>query len=328
MRLSTIIPVYNAEKTLGTTLASLHVPDGHEMEIIVVDDGSTDGSAVIATSFGCKVIGLEGNRGPSVARNRGAEEASGEIFIFTDADIEFLPDTIDRIVRHFSLDPGCAAVVGNLTPTGDFENLLSAYKNLYTHFSFKDSGPVLTVVYTSLTAVRAEAFRQVGGFPDVVPNEDRLFGLALTANGYRIVFDNNIQVRHHRTYHFKEFIGMEMQRSRNIMLMTLEARLLKRWDFKEHIPRSFKDASVLVALTAAGVPAACVWPQALYLSLAGLVGTAWVLRSFFSFIASHKGVLFGCICYPLLVLDLFFCLVGASRGVVAFLLGERIGARS
>jgi glycosyltransferase involved in cell wall biosynthesis len=327
MRLSTIIPVYNAERTLGRTLASLRAPDGHEMEVIVVDDGSTDRSASIAEAHGCKVIRMQGNRGPSAARNRGAQEASGEVFVFTDADIEFLPDTLDRIVGHFLTDPHCAALVGNLTPTGEFENFLSAYKNLYTHFSFKDSGPYLTVVYTSITAVRAAAFREAGGFPDVYPNEDRIFGLALTAKGHRIRFDNAVQVRHHRTYRPTEFIAMEVERSRTIMLMTLEARVLKRWTFREHIPSTFKAASVLAAVAGAGIVAAPVSPPLLLVSLAALAGIAWVLRSFFSFIASERGALFCCACYPLLVADLFLCLAGATWGVWAFLKGDRIGGR-
>ena len=244
MIISVIIPALNAAHTLPRVLASIQDGPALQVEIIVVDDGSKDRTAEIAEKRGCKVIQMGGTYGPSRARNTGAKAASGDLFVFTDADIVFMDDTLTKIVNTFEQHEICAAVVGNLTPRGHFENAWSTYKNLYTHFSLKNSGAYPTSVFTSLTAVWPLAFWDVGGFPDIYPNEDRLFGMALAQKRYRILFDNSLQVQHLHNYSWDEFLRMEFQRARNIFLLTLEMKLLKQGMMEEHIPRSFWLASV------------------------------------------------------------------------------------
>ena len=76
MRFSVIIPAYNAERTLSSCLEALvdqSIPN-QDYEVIVVDDGSTDGTSKIAKGFGVKYI-FQTNHGPATARNRGAREA-------------------------------------------------------------------------------------------------------------------------------------------------------------------------------------------------------------------------------------------------------------
>lgn len=93
---SVIVPVYNAEKTLRDTLQSLDEQTLLELEIIVVDDGSTDNSLSLATSMAktskhaIAVLHQE-NKGPSAARNHGLDNAHGEYFAFVDSD-----DTVDK----------------------------------------------------------------------------------------------------------------------------------------------------------------------------------------------------------------------------------------
>ncbi len=92
---SVIIPVYNAEKHLATAIEGICVQEGVELEIILVNDGSTDGSASICEKYSSmdsriKVLHRP-NGGPSAARNAGLEAAAGEFIFFMDAD-----DTLDR----------------------------------------------------------------------------------------------------------------------------------------------------------------------------------------------------------------------------------------
>lgn len=86
-KVSVVIPCYNGAKylreTLGSALAQTHAP----LEVIVIDDGSTDDSAAIAESFGPPVrVIRQSNQGESVARNRGIDEATGDWIAFLDAD--------------------------------------------------------------------------------------------------------------------------------------------------------------------------------------------------------------------------------------------------
>lgn len=94
---SVIVPAYNAVKTLGETLRSACAQQGVELEVLVVDDGSTDGSAELAASFGPPVRVLrQTNAGVGAARNRGLAEARGRWIAFLDADDLWEPDKLSR----------------------------------------------------------------------------------------------------------------------------------------------------------------------------------------------------------------------------------------
>ncbi len=92
---SVIIPAYNSEKTLSRAIGSALEQNSIPLEIIVVDDGSTDGTADKVREYGGKVrLIQQENRGAGAARNRGVAEAAGEFIAFLDADDEYLPDRL------------------------------------------------------------------------------------------------------------------------------------------------------------------------------------------------------------------------------------------
>jgi glycosyltransferase involved in cell wall biosynthesis len=96
---SIIIPVYNEEKDLGNCLSSLQRQSYKNLEIIVVDDGSTDNTRKIAKSFK-KVKLIKGeHKGPGFSRNLGARQAKGEILSFVDADMTFDKDYIKNLIQ-------------------------------------------------------------------------------------------------------------------------------------------------------------------------------------------------------------------------------------
>ena len=89
-KISVIIPVYNAEKTIRRCLESIMSSEYEEYEVVVVDDGSTDNSASILFEYAnrdrrVKIIN-QPNSGPAIARNKGLELAEGEIIAFVDSD--------------------------------------------------------------------------------------------------------------------------------------------------------------------------------------------------------------------------------------------------
>lgn len=97
MKVSIIIPVYNEEKTIESCLQSLS-KQTTKGEIIVVDDGSTDNSKSVVSSQKSVVLLQQNHQGPGAARNLGASKASGGILVFVDADMEFEPDFIEKLV--------------------------------------------------------------------------------------------------------------------------------------------------------------------------------------------------------------------------------------
>lgn len=100
VKVSVVVPVYNAERTLGECLDGILAQTLRETEIICVDDGSTDGSAAVLEAYRRKDGRIRAlrqeNRGAGAARNTGLAEARGEFLSFLDADDRFEPDLLER----------------------------------------------------------------------------------------------------------------------------------------------------------------------------------------------------------------------------------------
>lgn len=99
---SCVVPVFNGALYLTEAIESIEAQTWRPIEIIVVDDGSTDGTPGIIAGLGARVRALhQPNRGPSAARNAGLAAASGTFVAFLDADDLWLPDKLARQMAHF-----------------------------------------------------------------------------------------------------------------------------------------------------------------------------------------------------------------------------------
>ena len=109
--ISVVIPLYNKEKEIARTLRSVLAQTSQPLEIIVVDDGSTDGSAARVEEIGSPLIRLirQENRGVSAARNRAMQEACGEYAALLDGDDTWEPGYLAEIERLIAAYPGCGA---------------------------------------------------------------------------------------------------------------------------------------------------------------------------------------------------------------------------
>src|SRR6476660_944325 len=134
MRLSIIIPVYNASAFLDRCLSALQASTFTDYECIVVDDASTDGTRAIADRHGVHVVALDVNGGPARARNCAARVAQGEILVFIDSDVCVHRDTLERIDAHFRSAADVAAVMGSYDDTPAEPSFVSQYKNLFHHY--------------------------------------------------------------------------------------------------------------------------------------------------------------------------------------------------
>lgn len=197
---SVIVCCRDGRDRIGACLRSLEALHGPEAEIIVVDDGSSDGTAdLIEKEFpGVKTIRLE-TAGLSAARNAGAEAATGEVVAFTDDDCEVDPDWLVEIARVFT--DGWDAVGGpNLPPRPrDLANaVVTAAPGAASHVMLDDREA--EHVPGCNIAVRRTAYFQIGGFdPDFrTAGDDVDFCWRLRDAGMRIGFAPNAFVWHHR----------------------------------------------------------------------------------------------------------------------------------
>ena len=128
------MPVFNARHFLPRVLAPLldMRRSGAVLEVIVVDDGSTDSSADLAAEIGALVVSASANAGPGAARNIGAARAAGDILWFVDADVVAQADGPEYIRAAFE-DPSVIAIFGSYDDQPPAPNFASRYKNLIHH---------------------------------------------------------------------------------------------------------------------------------------------------------------------------------------------------
>src|SRR5271166_301363 len=111
--LSVVIPVRNGGRDFEHCLRRLRDSVESDFELIVVDDGSVDGSGDVARRAGAIVIRNSLPLGPAAARNRGARVARAPLIFFLDADVAVHPETIERAFERFGTDPGLSALFGS-----------------------------------------------------------------------------------------------------------------------------------------------------------------------------------------------------------------------
>jgi glycosyltransferase involved in cell wall biosynthesis len=115
MTISVIIPVYNCERYVGEAVESVIRQSYRPMEIILIDDGSTDGSSEAIKRFGSQVRYIyQPNNRQGAARNRGVEMATGEFLAFLDADDLWLEDKLKIQMSAFDADARLEAVLGHI----------------------------------------------------------------------------------------------------------------------------------------------------------------------------------------------------------------------
>lgn len=195
--ISVIIPVYNGSQTIGRLLDSLAGSAAVPHEILVVNDASTDATAEVARRYPARLIEMPRQTGPAAARNRGAQEASGDVLVFLDADVAVDPDVLPRIVAHFA-DPDCVAVIGRPHPAPLNEGFFPAYKALFRAASMSAVSSTVKYFETACGAVRRHTFLAVGGFDARYRQatvEDYEFGYRLSRL-HPIRFDPDLRVRH------------------------------------------------------------------------------------------------------------------------------------
>jgi peptidoglycan-N-acetylglucosamine deacetylase len=192
-----LIPAHNEETVIVQTVASVLATGTPNLQIIVVDDGSTDRTgALLDEHFGDDPrvhIIHQGNRGKSAALSLAMAQARTQIVVTIDADTEIEPDAISKLLRHFS-DPRIAAVAGNVK-VGNRTRWLTRWQALEYITSQNmekrafDLLNCITVVPGALGAWRKEAIEAAGGITSDTVAEDADLTIAIRRRGWRISYD-------------------------------------------------------------------------------------------------------------------------------------------
>jgi glycosyltransferase involved in cell wall biosynthesis len=160
---SVMIGAYNAAPYLGEAIESALAQDYDPIELIVVDDGSTDGTAAVARSFPQVTLISQENGGNGAARNRAVENASGELYAFLDADDRFTPGKLSLQKAALDSDSGLDMVFGHV------REFLSPELDEETRASLRPPAPEpMPWTAPNLMLIRRESFRRVGPFTTAV----------------------------------------------------------------------------------------------------------------------------------------------------------------
>ncbi len=197
-RASVLIAAYNERPVITRTLATVLESDYPDVEIIVVDDGSTDGTGdAVEAAYGWHPsirLVRQPNGGKASALNRAIELATGEVLICFDADTQIAPDTIAKLVRHFA-DRRIGAVAGNVK-VGNRHNVLTRWQSIEYITSQNLDRRVyalmnaVTVVPGAVGAWRRSAVASVGGYIGDTLAEDMDLTFRLRRAGWKIETDS------------------------------------------------------------------------------------------------------------------------------------------
>lgn len=301
---SVVVPAHNAETTLSRCLDAVARAASADVEVIVVDDGSTDETGVIARRHGARVVQLEIAGGPARARNRGVAAAGGPIVLFVDADVVVAADAITRTRAAFEADPRLVAVFGSYDDAPSTGTLASDYRNLLHHYVHQQSQVDAATFWAGLGAVRRDVFNACGGFDErfVRPSiEDIELGARLVAAGHRVRLDKHLRGTHLKRWTFAGMVRTDvLARARPWTHLMLQQGGMPR---DLNLQWRHRASGVLVWLAVAlGVAAAILPGPRRWLAVASLAALALLgllNAAFYRFLTARRGIRFALAAYPL-----------------------------
>lgn len=197
---SVIVPCHNDESRIGLCIESLLAQDqsGHCVEIIVVDNGSTDRSCEVVRAHPDVILLIEHRPGSYAARNTGLARVRGDIVAFTDSDCIADPHWIANGVARFQREPEADVIVGAITVFPRDANRPTAVEALEMAVAFPQSHYARSGWgATANLLARAEVFRQFGRFDAALQSGgDREWGERVSSAGVRVRFDPSVIVHH------------------------------------------------------------------------------------------------------------------------------------
>lgn len=188
---SIVIPTFNGASRIGNCLdAILQQTAGRNVEILVVNDGSTDNTADVVDRYSGVRLITQANAGPAAARNRGAQEARGTIILFTDDDCVPMPDWLHAMLEPFQ-DPEVVGVKGvyrthQRSPIARFVQI--EYEDRYRRMAGLDC---IDFIDTYSAAFSRDRFLEMTGYDTSFPvacAEDIELSYRMSARGWKMKF--------------------------------------------------------------------------------------------------------------------------------------------
>ncbi|GGX89988.1 glycosyltransferase [Streptomyces fructofermentans] len=193
---SVLVPAYNEAKCIENTVRSLMAGE-HPIEVLVIDDGSSDGTARIVENLRLPNVRVvrQLNAGKPAALNRGIANARYDLIVMMDGDTVFEPATVRELVQPFG-DPSVGAVAGN-AKVGNRNSMIGAWQHIEYVMGFNldrrmyDMLNCMPTIPGAVGAFRRSALERVGGMSEDTLAEDTDITMAMHRDGWRVVYAEN-----------------------------------------------------------------------------------------------------------------------------------------
>lgn len=325
---SVVIPNRNGAATLGRCLSAALASNHPRFEVVVVDDGSDDGSVEIARRFPCKLVRLSRHGGVSRARNAGAEASAGELLVFIDSDCLLAPDALAAADAGYG-DRKDLVLGGTYTPAPYDDDFFSVFQSVFIHhFETKRARPDYVAAHAM--AIDAELFRRSGGFVEgsfigvAASVEDVELSHRLRRAGCELAMSPDLQVQHVFRFSLRRSLANAARKARLWTRYALVARdvLADSGTASLELKASVVSLFLQALLVAGGLAAGSAWPVAAAAPLLGL--TLYANRRLILAWARFEGARFAALA-TIYYLTLFAAAValGAAAGTVQYLWSVR-----
>lgn len=200
---SALLPAYNCSRTVRVVLDRLLASNCENMEIVVVDDASTDDTAQVCLTYPVTVLSQRENRGPAACRNLAVRATRGQLLLFLDSDIDFSPDLLPAMLEYLDCHPHLAGIFTLTSPDPINQGFAPRYFALQEYLRFSaviDAGTLdWSFISTRFGLLRRNVFEETGGFNEshsLAAYEDLEFSSRMD-NRHRLALHKDFTVRHH-----------------------------------------------------------------------------------------------------------------------------------
>ncbi len=298
--LTVVIPVHNSPAQLKLCLDALARNRLDAVEVLIVDDASTDNTRQVAekaageSDIPISFLRLERQSGPAAARNVGMRAARNPYVLFLDSDI-VLPDhgieSIRGTLDRHAVRPEVAGVMGIYSEAIPWSDFCSDYKNLHVCFLHETTETLSPYLHTAILCIEKRILEEAGGFDTgLATGEDFRMGVKLGSKGYRFVIDRKVQGVHLKRFSFISMLKEDWRRVRDLLTIQLEE---DQQNFIYHAHRWTRLLSAALPLPTLAATGLILWHS--YWTLIAL--PLWLMfcvinLSFLAYVFKRRGVFF------------------------------------
>lgn len=291
VKISIIIPTNRFDKSFDACLKQLsEIQKKVDFELIIALDGieTTEEDFTLYKINKLKLVKIERQSGPAVARNLAAKMAKGDVLFFMDSDVLIQSNTIQLIGKHYAKPSAEEALIGSYDDIPAEQSLVSKYRNLLHHYTHQTASEKGSTFWGACGAIKKEVFMEVGGFNENYHQpsiEDIELGYRLLENGYSIRLNKNLQVKHLKKWTLRNMIYTDIFLRAKPWTILLNS--FKQWKTKDlNTKAEEKLAATLLVLALLSLAFSLFWSQLIGLVFMFCLVLIFLKRKIYSFFNS------------------------------------------